>query len=79
MQSVIPKNIGNLENDFQKYYEEISLLGYNFVHFHSFQKLSKEENIFIIKDQNDLRDGLFLGQSNKSIDSIQTKQKYQFC
>ena len=78
MQSVIPKNIGNLENDFQKYYEEISLLGYNFVHFHSFQKLSKEENIFIIKDQNDLRDELFLGQSNKSIDSIQTKQKYQF-
>ena len=77
MQSIIPKNIGNLENDFQKYYEEVSLLGYNFIHFHSFQKLSKEENIFIIKDQNDLHDNLFLNAQDKNIKNIQNKQKYQ--
>ena len=77
MQSIIPKNIGNLENDFQKYYEEVSLLGFNFIHFHSFQKLSKEENIFILKDQNELNDNLFLSDSNKNVTITQPKQKYQ--
>ena len=80
MQSVIPKNIGNLEKDFDKFYSHVSLLGYNFIHFHSFQKLSKDENIFLIKDQNDLNDRLFLNESNSNnndITNINTKQKYQ--
>jgi hypothetical protein len=77
MQSIIPKNIGNLENYFPKYFEEVSLLGYNFIHFHSFQKLSKDGNIFNIKDQNDLSDDLFLNPSNNNINGMQPKQKYQ--
>ena len=77
MQSVIPKNIGNLEKDFDKYYEHVSLLGYNFIHFHSFQKLSNDENIFLIKDQNDLSDKLFINDANTDIKNINTKQKYQ--
>ena len=80
MQRVIPKNIGNLEKDFDKFYSKVSLLGYNFIHFHSFQKLSKDENIFLIKDQNDLNDRLFLNESNSNnndITNINTKQKYQ--
>ena len=77
MQSIIPKNIGNLEKDFEKYYEEVSLLGYNFIHFNSFQKLSKEGNIFVIEDQNDLNDGFFINDSNDNIKNLEPKQKYQ--
>ena len=77
MQSIIPKNIGNLEKDFEKYYEEVSLLGYNFIHFNSFQKLSKEGNIFVIEDQNDLNDDFFINDSNDNIKNLEPKQKYQ--
>ena len=80
MQSIIPKNIGNISNDFEKYYEEASLLEYNFIHFHSLQELSKDENIFVIKEQNELNDKFFLNNTNnKNNDenNVQTNQKYQ--
>ena len=59
MQSILAKNIGNISNDFEKYYEEASLLEYNFIHFHSFQQLSNNDNIYIIKEQNDLNNDIF--------------------
>ena len=80
MQSIIPKNIGNISSDFEKYYEEASLLEYNFIHFHSLQELSKDENIYVIKEQNELNDKLFLNNSNNKNNednNVQTNQKYQ--
>ena len=74
MQSIIPKNIGCLSGDFEKYYEEASLLEYNFIHFHSFEELSGSNNIYIIKNQNELNNDLFI---NENIDNLDIKQKYQ--
>ena len=70
MQSIIPKNIGNISTEFEKYYEEASLLEYNFIHFHSLQELGKRENIYNIKNQNELNDDLFN-------DKLETSQKYK--
>ena len=71
MQTVISKNIGKLKNDFENYYEEASLLGYNFIHFKTLQSLSSSENLYSIKDHNDLNDSFFdekviLNQNKKS-------------
>ena len=74
MQSIIPKNIGCLNEDFEKYYEEASLLQYNFIHFHSFQELCSKNNIYIIKNQNELNNNLFLRENN---DNLGTNEKYQ--
>ena len=59
MQSILSHKIGTLSTNFEKYYEEASLLGYNFIHFRNLQKLTKEENIYLIKDHNELNDNLF--------------------
>ena len=70
MQSIIPKYIGNISIDFEKYYKEATLLEYNFIHFHSFQELGNNENIYNIKNQNELSDELF----NEKLD---INQKYK--
>ena len=59
MQTVIPKNIGKIENDFDSYFSEVSLLGYNFIHFKSFQSLSSTDNLYSIKDHNELNNIFF--------------------
>ena len=59
MQSILSHKIGTLSNDFENYYEEASLLGYNFIHFRTLQKLTNEENIYLIKDHNELNENLF--------------------
>ena len=59
MQTVISKNIGKLKNDFENYYEEASLLGYNFIHFKTLQSLSSSDNLYSIKDHNDLNNSFF--------------------
>ena len=46
MQTVISKNIGTLKNNFESYFEEASLLGYNFIHFKTLQCLSSSENLY---------------------------------
>ena len=76
MQTVYPNYIGTIEQDFEKYYEQISLLNYNFVHFHPLQKLSKDNlgNLYLIKDNNDLNDALF---NNNKDTNIKVKDKYQ--
>ena len=68
MQTVISKNIGNLKNDFENYYEEASLLGYNFIHFKTIQSLSSSENLYSIKDHNELNNSFFMEKhSNNTI------------
>ena len=64
MQSVIPKNIGKIENDFDTYFSEATLLGYNFIHFKTLQSLSSSDNLYSIKDHNELNDIFF---NNKRI------------
>ena len=59
MQTVISKNIGKLKNDFENYFEEASLLGYNFIHFKTLQSLSSSENLYSIKDHNELNNSFF--------------------
>jgi hypothetical protein len=59
MQTIITKNIGKLKNDFENYYEEASLLGYNFIHFKTLQSLSSSDNLYSIKDHNDLNNSFF--------------------
>ena len=59
MQSVIPKNIGKIDIDFDSYFSEVKLLGYNFIHFKSLQSLSSSDNLYSIKDHNELNDILF--------------------
>ena len=72
MQSILSHKIGNLTNNFEKYYEEASLIGYNFIHFRTLQKLTKEENIYLIKDHNELNDALF-----KENNRLRKNQKMQ--
>ena len=76
MQSIIPKNIGSISKDFEKYYEEASLLEYNFIHFLSFQELSSNENINIIEDQNELNKDLFIN-NNELNNNLDTNEKNQ--
>ena len=59
MQTVIPKNIGKIENDFENYFSEASLLGYNFIHFKTLQSLSSSDNLYSIKDHNELNNIFF--------------------
>ena len=59
MQTVISKNIGKIENDFDNYFEEVSLLGYNFIHFKTLQSLSSSDNLYSIKDHNELNNTFF--------------------
>jgi len=88
MQTVISKNIGKLKNDFENYFEEASLLGYNFIHFKTLQSLSSSENLYSIKDHNALNDSFFdekiiLNQNKKNElfqnDIKKLKQKYSMC
>ena len=85
MQTVISKNIGKLKNDFSNYFEEASLLGYNFIHFKTLQSLSSSENLYSIKDHNALNDTFFdekiIMNENKKNELFQNyikklKQKY---
>ena len=71
MQTINPLYIGSLEKNFEKYYEELSLLNYNYIHFHSFQKLNSENNIYLIQDHNDLNNNIFTSAQENS------KIKYQ--
>ena len=64
MQTVIPKNIGKIENDFDNYFQEVSLLGYNFIHFKALQSLSSSDNLYSIKDHDELNNIFF---NNKRI------------
>ena len=59
MQTVIPKNIGKIEDDFDTYFSEASLLGYNFIHFKTLQSLSSSDNLYSIKDHNELNNIFF--------------------
>ena len=59
MQTIISKNIGKIENDFEDYFQEASLLGYNFIHFKAIQSLSSSDNIYSIKDHTELNDIFF--------------------
>ena len=74
MQSILSHKIGHLSTDFESYYEEASLLGYNFLHFRTLQKLSKENDIYLIKDQHDLNDAFFLEKEKKRNNKL---RKYQ--
>ena len=77
MQSIIPKSIGNLSIDFEKYFEEASLLEFNFIHFHSFQQLSTNDNIYIFKDHHELNETLFNTNTANNNTNLETNQKYQ--
>ena len=72
MQSILSHKIGTLSTHFEKYYEEAALLGYNFIHFRNLQKLTSEENIYLIKDHNELNDTLF-----KENNRLRKNQKIQ--
>ena len=63
LQSVLSKNLGKLSN-FENYYKELSLLKYNFIHLTSIQTLSSSENLFCIKEQNEISD-LFFEEKEK--------------
>ena len=67
MQTVISKNIGKLKNDFENYYEEASILGYNFIHFKTLQNLSSSENLYSIKDHHELNNSFFTEKYKKII------------
>ena len=58
LQSVLSKNLGKLSN-FENYYKEVSLLKYNFIHFTSIQSLSSSDNLFSLKNQNEISDSFF--------------------
>ena len=73
MQSILSHKIGNLSTNFEKYYEEASFLGYNFIHFRTLQKLTKDENIYLIKDHNELNNNLFKEHNNR----LRKNQKIQ--
>ena len=79
MQTVISKNIGKLKTDFENYYEEASLLGYNFIHFKTLQSLSSSDNLYAIKDHNDLNDSLFTDKyKNINLNLSQDQKKDLF-
>ena len=75
MQTVISKSIGKLKNDFENYYEEASLLGYNFIHFKTLQSLSSSENLYSIKDHNKLNDIFFMEQYKNNYIALQQEKK----
>ena len=75
MQTVISKSIGKLKNDFENYYEEASLLGYNFIHFKTLQSLSSSENLYSIKDHNELNDIFFMEQYKNNYIALQQEKK----
>ena len=77
MQTVISKNIGKIKNDFDNYYEEASLLGYNFIHFKTLQNLSSSENLYSIKDHHELNNSFFT-ETNKNIVLTQEKKNELF-
>jgi len=58
LQSVLSKNLGKLST-FENYYKELSLLKYNFIHLTSIQTLSSSENLFCLKEQNEISDCFF--------------------
>ena len=74
MQTVISKNIGTLKNNFESYFEEASLLGYNFIHFKTLQSLSSSENLYSIKDHNELNNSFFI-EKNKNKNIALNKEK----
>ena len=81
MQTVISKNIGKLKNDFENYYEEASLLGYNFIHFKTLQSLSSSENLYAIKDHNELNNSFFTDKNkiiNLNLNLREDKKKDLF-
>ena len=79
MQTVISKNIGTLKNDFENYYEEASLLGYNFIHFKTIQSLSSSENLYSIKDHNELNNSFFVERhKNNNLDLSREKKNDLF-
>ena len=72
IQSILSHKIGYLSTDFENYYEEAYLLGYNFIHFRTLHKLTKENNIYLLKDHNELNDSFFR-ESNR----LRKNQKIQ--
>ena len=79
MQTVMSKNIGKLKNDFEKYFEEASLLGYNFIHFKTIQSLSSSENLYSIKDHNELNNSFFMEKHiNNTLDLSQDEKNDLF-
>ncbi len=58
LQSVLSKNLGKLST-FENYYKELSLLKYNFIHLTAIQTLSSSENLFCLKEQNEISDCFF--------------------
>ena len=75
MQTVISKNIGKLKSDFKKYFEEASLLGYNFIHFKTLQSLSSSENLYSIKDHNELNNSFFNEKKNNGKKPLSIQKK----
>ena len=73
LQTVISKNIGKISEDFENYYKEISLLGYNFIHFKTLQTLSSTDNLYSIKNHNELNLELFTEEENINLSS---QEKY---
>ena len=58
LQSILSKNLGKLSN-FENFYKELSLLKYNFIHLTSIQDLSSSENLYCLKNQNEISDSFF--------------------
>ncbi len=72
LQSVLSKNLGKLDN-FEDYYKEVSLLKYNFIHFTSIQSLSNSDNLFSLKDQNEISDLYF----DEKLSNEEKKSKFK--
>ena len=67
LQSVLTKNLGKL-NNFENYFHEANLLKYNFIHFTSIQELSSSDNLFSLKNHNEISNSYF---DKKNLTQIQ--------
>ena len=76
LQTVITKNIGKIPTDFNKYYEQTALLGYNFIHFKALQKLSNNGNLNSIIEHNSINQSLF--SENKYLNISEERKFSQF-
>ncbi len=74
LQSVLSKNLGKLSK-FEYYYNELSLLKYNFIHFTSIQQLSSCDNLYCLKDQNEISNSFF--EENEKLSNEQKLNKFK--
>lgn len=77
IQTILSKSLGTI-NEWDNYFQEASLLNYNFVHFTPVQVLGKSDSLYCIKDQTEINDVLFDMKLSKEEKYFRLKKKVEY-